>query len=157
MKPSAPGCVLCQTIPGTLAWEDEALRVVLIDDAQNPGLCRVIWKAHVGEMTELTSENRRHLMEVVFAVETVLRNWMEPDKINLASFGNQVPHLHWHVAPRWQDDGTFPGAAWAAIGAGPDEKWGPQALANAARSQRAMRLREILREHLTMKQATLWR
>jgi diadenosine tetraphosphate (Ap4A) HIT family hydrolase len=42
-----------------------------------------------------------------------LRNLLNPAKINLASFGNQTPHLHWHVIPRFQDDRHFPQPVWA--------------------------------------------
>jgi diadenosine tetraphosphate (Ap4A) HIT family hydrolase len=38
----------------------------------------------------------------------------QPDKINLACLGNVVPHLHWHVIPRWRDDSHFPAPIWAA-------------------------------------------
>jgi diadenosine tetraphosphate (Ap4A) HIT family hydrolase len=38
---------------------------------------------------------------------------MNPDKINLASLGNVVPHLHWHVIPRFADDAHFPSPVWA--------------------------------------------
>jgi diadenosine tetraphosphate (Ap4A) HIT family hydrolase len=37
---------------------------------------------------------------------------MHPDKINLASLGNVVPHLHWHIIPRWLDDSYFPLPIW---------------------------------------------
>jgi len=37
-----------------------------------------------------------------------------PDKVNLASFGNMTPHLHWHVIPRWRDDSHFPQSIWSA-------------------------------------------
>jgi len=37
---------------------------------------------------------------------------LHPDKINLASLGNQVPHLHWHVIPRFKDDPHWPFAIW---------------------------------------------
>ena len=36
-------------------------------------------------------------------------------KINLASFGNMVPHVHWHVIPRWADDRHFPEPVWGAV------------------------------------------
>lgn len=52
-------------------------------------------------------------MFVVFSLEQVLRELIQPDKINLASFGNQVPHVHWHVIPRFRDDAHFPDAVWA--------------------------------------------
>lgn len=51
-------------------------------------------------------------MAVVFALEAAIRECWRPDKINLASFGNVVPHLHWHVIPRWFDDRFFPEPVW---------------------------------------------
>lgn len=53
-------------------------------------------------------------MDVVLATERALRRVVQPDKINLASFGNAVPHLHWHVIPRWRDDSHFPESIWSA-------------------------------------------
>src|SRR5690606_2355325 len=57
---------------------------------------------------------RRELLGVVLRVEMVQRALLRPDKINLASLGNVVPHLHWHVIPRWHDDRHFPNAVWGA-------------------------------------------
>lgn len=51
-------------------------------------------------------------MDVVLATERAVRRVVQPDKINLASFGNVVPHLHWHVIPRWRDDSHFPESIW---------------------------------------------
>jgi len=55
-----------------------------------------------------------HLFEVVMATEAALRSALHPDKINLASFGNMVPHLHWHVIPRYRDDRHFPESVWGS-------------------------------------------
>jgi diadenosine tetraphosphate (Ap4A) HIT family hydrolase len=108
------GCELCTAAGGELLWRDELCRVVLVADADYPGFCRVIWHRHVAEMTDLNGADRRHLMALVFAVEAALRASLAPDKINLASLGNQVPHLHWHVVPRWKSDRHFPHPIWAA-------------------------------------------
>ncbi len=110
-------CPLCQTAGGELVWEDGQCRVVRVEGAEGdafPGYCRVIWNGHVAEMSDLDAAGRRHLMNVVCAVETALRGLVAPDKINLASLGNLVPHLHWHVIPRWRDDSRFPAPIWAA-------------------------------------------
>jgi diadenosine tetraphosphate (Ap4A) HIT family hydrolase len=107
-------CPLCQPGPETVLWQGRAARVVLVDDPAYPGFCRVIWQAHAAEMTDLSPAERRHLMGLVFGVEAVLRQVLQPAKINLASLGNQVPHVHWHVIPRFADDATFPDAIWAA-------------------------------------------
>ncbi len=106
-------CELCNSVGGLLLWQDDFCRVVLIDDNDYPGFCRVILNRHVKEMTELSAEERTRLMHKVFAVETAIRALAAPDKINLACLGNAVPHVHWHVIPRWRDDRHFPKPVWA--------------------------------------------
>jgi diadenosine tetraphosphate (Ap4A) HIT family hydrolase len=80
-----------------------------VDDAAFPAYYRVIWNAHVAEFTDLAPEERAECMEVVACVERVLREHLKPSKINLASLGNVVPHLHWHVIARFDWDSRFPG------------------------------------------------
>lgn len=107
-------CPLCSAQSENLLWRDDVLRVILVDDASYGGFCRVILHRHVKEMTDLAAAERSHVMRVVFAVEQALRDLLHPHKINLASLGNQVPHLHWHVIPRFVDDAHFPDPIWAA-------------------------------------------
>ena len=63
-------------------------------------------------MTDLEPAERQFMMNLVFAVEKVVRTLFAPDKVNLASLGNLTPHLHWHVIPRWRDDRHFPEPIW---------------------------------------------
>ena len=95
-------------------WNDAFARVVLVGDVDHPGFCRVVLNAHEKEMTSLSAADRTRLMNLVFAVERSLRELLEPDKVNLASFGNVVPHLHWHVIPRYGDDPHYPNSVWSA-------------------------------------------
>ena len=106
-------CVFCDGVGGDLVWRDARCRVVLTSEPFS-GFCRVIWNAHVREMTDLAAPDRTHFMHVVHAVESALRARLTPIKMNLASLGNQTPHLHWHVIPRFADDSHFPNAVWAA-------------------------------------------
>jgi len=107
-------CELCEHDGGEVLWRDASCRVVYINEAGYRGFCRVIWSAHVKEMTDLPEEARAHLMRIVFAVEAVLRDMLHPDKLNLASLGNLTPHLHWHVIPRFNDDPHYPNPVWGA-------------------------------------------
>lgn len=125
-----PKCSLCQTPGGTVLWQNEQLRVIDAGDALYPGFTRVIWTAHVVEMTDLTTAEQAELLRFVLLVEQVQRAELKPAKVNLAAFGNVVPHLHWHVIPRWQDDPHFPQAVWAAL---------PQADAKAQAAQETRR------------------
>jgi len=105
-------CELCEKDGGSVLWRDDFCRVVRPEVEGYPGFLRVIVNGHVKEMTDLAERER--LMRVVFACESALRKLYAPDKVNLASLGNVVPHLHWHVIARFADDAHFPDAVWAA-------------------------------------------
>ncbi|MET0266799.1 MAG: HIT family protein [Duganella sp.] len=113
---SAARCDLCTLLaaPGAaLVWGDQQLSVVAVDEPEYPGFTRVVWNAHVKEMTDLLPAERTRVMDVVWAVEAAQRAVLAPEKINLASFGNMTPHVHWHVIPRYTDDAHFPNPTWA--------------------------------------------
>ena len=129
-------CELCTTPGGVVLWEDQFCRVIQVTELGYPGFCRVVWKAHVREMTDLEDAQRLHCMNVVFAVERALRATMTPAKINLATLGNMVAHLHWHVIPRFTDDPHFPQPVWGARQReGAPARAGTDKLAQAIRSE----------------------
>jgi len=105
-------CPLCLPTPFETLWADDFCRVVLLNDTDYPAYCRVELLAHVKEMSDLPPPERAKMMKVVFAVETALREVIQPDKINLASLGNKTPHIHWHVIPRFSNDKHFPNSHW---------------------------------------------
>ena len=130
-------CELCAGPGGELLWEDRLCRVVRVTGPEGeafPGYCRVISQLHVTEMSALTADDAHHVLDVVLATERALRLTVHPDKINLASLGNLVPHLHWHVIPRWLDDSHFPAPIWAAA----QRRATPRAGPSSARLQQAL-------------------
>lgn len=136
-------CELCQQNGGELIISTTQWRVVLVDDANYPGFCRVIWNDHVREMTDLSDADRAECMRVVWAVESIVRNIMQPEKINLASLGNVVPHLHWHVIPRYADDAHFPAPVWA------ETKRTVSAESRVTRIAKLPALRAAIAKHIT--------
>lgn len=114
-------CPLCAEDGGEVVFSHPLFRVVLVDDENYPGFCRVIWQQHIKEMTDLASDQRDQFMRAVFVVEAAQREIFQPHKINLASLGNVVPHLHWHVIPRFANDAHYPDPIWGkANGNRPD-------------------------------------
>jgi diadenosine tetraphosphate (Ap4A) HIT family hydrolase len=105
-------CALCGPSSQDILWQDDFCRVVLLNDADYPAYCRVELLAHIKEMTDLPPPDRARTMKVVFAVETAVREVIQPDKINLASLGNMTQHVHWHVIPRFESDKHFPNSYW---------------------------------------------
>jgi diadenosine tetraphosphate (Ap4A) HIT family hydrolase len=108
-------CPLClAAAPDDIIITTPQYRVIWVNEAGYPCFVRVVWNAHVTEMTQLSMAERSVLMGAVFAVEQAMREVLAPAKINLASFGNYVPHVHWHVIPRFTDDAHWPNSTFAA-------------------------------------------
>ena len=105
-------CPLCIEDGGICLVRTKQYRIVAPCEPEFLGLIRVIWNEHVVEMTDLEISPRNDFMRAVYFVEDSVRQMMNPDKINLASLGNAVPHLHWHIIPRWLDDSYFPLPIW---------------------------------------------
>lgn len=112
--PAHAGCPLCEGAGGQLVWQGQRARVIRAQEEGFPAFYRVVWTAHAAEFSDLSAAERTECMELVAAVERVLRDQLSPDKINLAALGNMVAHLHWHVIARWRWDSHFPGSVWAA-------------------------------------------
>lgn len=106
-------CALCSSTGGELVWQNNDLRVIMVNDPHFVGFVRVVWNDHVSEMTDLAPEQRSQLMKTVCVVEDVMRKVLNPTKVNLASLGNMTPHIHWHVIPRFSNDINFPNPVWA--------------------------------------------
>jgi diadenosine tetraphosphate (Ap4A) HIT family hydrolase len=111
MSDTVTRCELCE-LKVEPVYRDDKLAVILVDDPAYPGFCRVIWNGHVKEMSDLAPSDRMLLNDAVWHVELALRDVMAPGKVNIASLGNMVPHLHWHVIPRFADDAHFPNPVW---------------------------------------------
>lgn len=105
-------CPLCKLENETVLVKTEKWRIILVDDRRFPGFCRLILNEHVAEMSDLPKEEAQALFEALLKLEMIVKNVMKADKINLASLGNMVPHVHWHIIPRFKDDTHFPESIW---------------------------------------------
>ena len=119
------GCELCER-ESSPAWRlvhrDDRLRVIrVLDSPDFPAFYRVVWNAHAGEMSDLSSDDAARCMAAVTATERALRALVHPTKINLAALGNMVPHLHWHVIARFDWDSHFPQSIWGSAQRASDE------------------------------------
>ena len=113
MKTQA-GCPLCDAAGGRVIVQAPRWRIVHAEEAGLPAFYRVIWQEHVREFSQLAPADRDECVDVLVAVEQALLRHLQPTKVNLATLGNAVPHLHWHAVARFDWDSRFPGAPWAA-------------------------------------------
>jgi diadenosine tetraphosphate (Ap4A) HIT family hydrolase len=109
-----PSCPLCTEAGGVPVFASARWRVIRAEDAAFPAFYRLVWREHVAEFSDLPVAARHECIDAVGAIETVLRERLAPTKINLATLGNVVPHLHWHVIARFDWDSHFPNPVWGA-------------------------------------------
>ncbi|WP_370107627.1 HIT family protein [Nocardioides sp.] len=111
MVPYQTDCVLC-SVATPIVWQDDAWRLVRTTQRGWPVYYQLILNDHVSEMTDLANGDRERCFQLMWHVESTVRDIFRPDKMNIASLGNMVPHLHWHFIGRYAWDPTFPGSFW---------------------------------------------
>ena len=108
--------------PMCCRWESEAeLRIAELDhsyvilnrDQFFPGYTLLFSKTHVTELFHLDRRVRGELMEEVSRTAKALFDVFRPDKINYELLGNMVPHMHWHLVPRFASEKVWPRPIWA--------------------------------------------
>lgn len=64
------------------------------------------------ELSELPEDVKQQMYQLIETIERVMIEYYVPDKINIASFGNMLPHMHWHIIARFKNDPYFPKTTW---------------------------------------------
>ena len=77
-------------------------KVYLNRDQKHPGRCIVALKGHKTEYFQMTPEENAGYFAEVSKVAKAIYDLYKPDKINYATFGDGVPHVHVHVVPKYK-------------------------------------------------------
>lgn len=64
------------------------------------------------ELTDCDEATQKRLFETILKCEKTMRKFYNPDKINIASFANYVPRVHFHIQARFKNDSFFPESMW---------------------------------------------
>lgn len=107
------GCPLCEGDGGPVVARAAHWRLVRAGEDDHPAFWRLVWNAHVAEFSDLPDAQRAECMDVLVRAERLVRTHLAPTKVNLATLGNVVPHLHWHLVARFDWDTHFPAPVWA--------------------------------------------
>ncbi|MEK9771566.1 MAG: HIT family protein [Nitrosomonadales bacterium] len=109
---SVDSCALCQDSSYPILWNNTQFRIILVNDQGLKGYCRLETIKHIKEISDLSETDFSQLFNILKIVEKALILVFRPEKINLASLGNQTPHLHWHIIPRFLNDSFYPNSIW---------------------------------------------
>ncbi len=110
---SCPMCSKWDDEPELQIAELDHCRVLLNRDQFFPGYTFVFTREHVTELFHLERETRSAVMEEVSGVAAALYNLFKPTKLNYELLGNMVPHMHWHLVPRFVSDPLWPRPIWS--------------------------------------------
>ena len=88
---------------GIKICELKTSKVYLFKEQSHEGRVIVAHKTHIGDMTELSDEDRNDYFADVAKVSRALREAFHPDKINYGAYGDTGHHLHFHLVPKYKD------------------------------------------------------
>ena len=66
----------------------------------------------VKELSACTSKEKQQIWQALEIIELLMLKYYNCDKVNIASFGNIVPKVHFHIMARFKDDSHFPNTLW---------------------------------------------
>jgi diadenosine tetraphosphate (Ap4A) HIT family hydrolase len=107
----------------------ELCHVLLMRDANYPWCILVPDREDITEIHHLNEADQLQLMRESVRLSHALESVFSPDKLNIASLGNVVPHCHVHHVVRYHADVAWPGPVWGRV---PAREYSAEALAEVA-------------------------
>jgi len=111
-----PDCWMCQGIyePKNLVFYESRVSVAKLNpDQAFEGYTFLTLRWHEEELYRLADKDRRQFLEDMSLVASALSRAFKPDKMNYELLGNSMPHLHWHLVPRYASDPMWGRPIWA--------------------------------------------
>lgn len=94
----------------SMIYENENIRIE-IEQSEIPWL-KIFTQHPYKEMSEVPRSIKLEIYDLLDIIEKEMLSYYNPKKINIASFGNYVPHVHWHIMARFEEDSFFPEPMW---------------------------------------------
>ncbi|WP_428088269.1 HIT family protein [Candidatus Thioglobus sp.] len=73
---------------------------------------KVFSRRKVKEFSQCSLDEKTEIFRMIDIIEKSMLSYFNADKINIASFGNVMLHVHWHVMARFEQDSYFPQPMW---------------------------------------------
>ena len=96
----------------SIIYQNKNIRIET-EESEIPWL-KIFTQQAYKEMSEVPKEIRSEIYDLLDIIEKEMIAYYKPDKINIASFGNYVPHVHWHIMARFKEDSFFPEPMWGS-------------------------------------------
>ena len=96
-----------------MIYENELIKIE-VEESEIPWL-KVFTQKPYKEFSECSNEEKLEIFRVLDLIEKEMLTFFKPRKINIASFGNYMPHVHWHIMARFEEDSYFPEPMWGKV------------------------------------------
>jgi len=90
---------------------ENSLILIEVHESEVPWL-KIFTKAVKKEFSECSKAEKVMIWDALDIIEIEMLSFYKPEKINMASFGNMLPHVHWHISARFKEDSYFPEPMW---------------------------------------------
>jgi len=94
----------------SLLYENKYIKIE-IEESEIPWL-KIFTQTAYKEMSEVPVPVKFEIYDFLDLIEKEMITYYKPKKINIASFGNYMPHVHWHIMARFEEDSYFPEPMW---------------------------------------------
>jgi diadenosine tetraphosphate (Ap4A) HIT family hydrolase len=94
----------------SVIYETESIKIET-EESQIPWL-KIFTQYPYKEMSEVPKVVRTEIYNLLDMLEKEMLDYYKPKKINIASFGNYMPHVHWHIMARFEEDSYYPEPMW---------------------------------------------
>ncbi|EMA34156.1 HIT family protein [Haloarcula japonica] len=110
-------CIFCQIvagdIPGRTVYEDDTVLAFLDANPLSPGHTLVIPKAHHERLNDTPADVAGAVMSTLYELVPAVESAVDAPASTVAfnngeEAGQEVPHVHGHIVPRFEDDGGRP-------------------------------------------------
>jgi diadenosine tetraphosphate (Ap4A) HIT family hydrolase len=91
-------------------YENKNIRIE-VEESEVPWL-KIFTQHPYKEMSDVPAEIKFEIYDLLDIIEKMMIEYYDPKKINIASFGNYMPHVHWHIMARFEEDSFFPEPMW---------------------------------------------
>ena len=91
-------------------YENDLINIQ-IENSEIPWL-KIFTNENLKEFSDCSKEIKEEIFSKLDIIEKEMISYYKPEKINIASFGNYVPHVHFHIMARFKEDSFFPEPMW---------------------------------------------
>jgi len=96
--------------PDNIIYKNDLIKIE-IEQNEIPWL-KIFTIKDIKEFSQCDTDTKNEIWRCLDICEKEMLSYFQPEKINIASFGNYCPHVHFHIQARFKEDSYYPEPTW---------------------------------------------